>query len=98
MGAARPGQVGDQVPGGLVRQVGRIGGGHDQAPDAIWSPPAQLRLGVASNNVANASTPGFKQDQLPAEVGKAIDLMRYVVDQQGQPVGTVIHEKSHTLK
>ena len=25
---------------------------------------AQLRLGIVSNNVANASTPGYKQDQL----------------------------------
>ena len=32
---------------------------------------AQLRLGIVSNNVANASTPGYKQDQLPDEVGRA---------------------------
>jgi flagellar basal-body rod protein FlgF len=50
---------------------------------------AQLRLGIVSNNVANANTPGFKQDQLPAEVGKAIDLMRYAVNQQGQAVGPI---------
>jgi flagellar basal-body rod protein FlgF len=50
---------------------------------------AQLRLGIVSNNVANAATPGYKQDQLPDEVGKAIDLRRYAVDPQGQPVGTI---------
>ena len=50
---------------------------------------AQLRLGIVSNNVANASTPGYKQDQLPDEVGKAIDLQRYAVDSQGRPVGTI---------
>ena len=50
---------------------------------------AQLRLGIVSNNVANASTPGYKQDQLPDEVGKAIDLQRYAVDPQGRPVGTI---------
>src|SRR6266576_1676723 len=43
--AAGPGQVGDQVPGGLVRQGGRVGGGHHQAPDAVRPPPAQPRLG-----------------------------------------------------
>src|SRR5919199_3321087 len=50
---------------------------------------AQLRLGIVSNNVANASTPGYKQDQLPDEVGKAIDLQRYAVDPQGRPVGNI---------
>src|SRR2546421_8293916 len=50
---------------------------------------AQLRLGIVSNNVANASTPGYKQDQLPDEVGRAIDLQRYAVDPQGRPVGTI---------
>ena len=50
---------------------------------------AQLRLGIVSNNVANASTPGYKQDQLPDEVGRAIDLQRYAVDSQGQPVGSI---------
>src|SRR3981081_4474421 len=48
-----------------------------------------LRLGVVSNNVANASTPGFKQDRLPEEVGKSIDLMRWAVGPQGRPVGSV---------
>jgi flagellar basal-body rod protein FlgG len=48
-----------------------------------------LRLGVVSNNVANAATPGYKQDRLPEEVGKAIDLMRYAVDGQGRPVGNI---------
>jgi flagellar basal-body rod protein FlgF len=50
---------------------------------------AQLRLGIVSNNVANASTPGYKQDQLPDEVGRAIDLQRYAVDSQGRPVGSI---------
>jgi flagellar basal-body rod protein FlgF len=50
---------------------------------------AQLRLGVVSNNIANASTPGYKQDQLPDEVGKAIDLQRFAVNPQGQPVGSI---------
>jgi flagellar basal-body rod protein FlgF len=50
---------------------------------------AQLRLGVVSNNVANAATPGYKQDRLPDEVGKALDLMKYAVDDQGRPVGTL---------
>jgi flagellar basal-body rod protein FlgG len=48
-----------------------------------------LRLGVVSNNVANAATPGYKQDRLPDEVGKAIDLMKYAVDDQGRPVGNI---------
>jgi flagellar basal-body rod protein FlgG len=48
-----------------------------------------LRLGVVSNNVANAATPGYKQDRLPDEVGKSIDLMRYAVDAQGRPVGNI---------
>ena len=51
---------------------------------------ATLRLGVVSNNIANASTPGYKQDRLPAEVGKAIDLQRWAVDAQGQPVGSIV--------
>jgi flagellar basal-body rod protein FlgG len=50
---------------------------------------AQLRLGIVSNNVANASTPGYKQDHLPDEAGKAIDLQRYAVDPQGRPVGNI---------
>src|ERR687885_2009247 len=50
---------------------------------------AQLRLGIVSNNVANASTPGYKQDHLPDEVGKAIDLQRYAVDPQGRPLGSI---------
>jgi flagellar basal-body rod protein FlgF len=50
---------------------------------------AQLRLGVVSNNVANASTPGYKQDQLPDEVGKAIDLQRWATDPQGNPIGSI---------
>jgi len=50
---------------------------------------ATLRLGVVSNNVANAMTPGYKQDRLPDEVGKALDLMKFAVDDQGRPVGKV---------
>jgi flagellar basal-body rod protein FlgG len=50
---------------------------------------ATLRLGVASNNIANASTPGYKQDRLPDEVGNSLDLMKYAVDDQGRPVGTI---------
>ena len=45
---------------------------------------ATLRLGVVSNNIANAATPGYKQDRLPDEVGKPIDLMRWAVDAQGR--------------
>jgi site-specific DNA recombinase len=44
-GAAGPGQVGDQVPGGIVRQGARAGGRDDQAPDAVRSPPAQGGIG-----------------------------------------------------
>src|SRR6266851_5190276 len=50
---------------------------------------ATLRLGIVSNNVANASTPGYKQDRLPEEVGKSIDLQRWAVDAQGRPVGSI---------
>ena len=39
--AAGPGQVGDQVPGGLARQGGRVGGSHHQPPGAVRTPPAQ---------------------------------------------------------
>src|SRR5258707_1768808 len=50
---------------------------------------ATLRLGVVSNNVANSATPGYKQDRLPEEAGKALDLMKYAVDANGRPVGSV---------
>src|SRR3954453_17078424 len=50
---------------------------------------ATLRLGVVSNNVANAATPGYKQDRLPDEVGKALDLSKYAVDAQGRPIGSI---------
>jgi flagellar basal-body rod protein FlgF len=50
---------------------------------------ATLRLGVVSNNVANAATPGYKQDRLPDEVGKSIDLLKYAVGPDGTPVGTI---------
>src|ERR1700730_6172867 len=50
---------------------------------------ATLRLGVVSNNIANASSPGYKQDRLPDEVGNSLDLMKYAVDDQGRPVGTI---------
>ncbi len=42
--AAGPGQVRDQVPGGLGRQSGRVGGGNHQAPGAVRPPPAQRRI------------------------------------------------------
>ncbi len=50
---------------------------------------AQLRLGVVSNNVANVSTPGYKQDRLPEEVGKSLDLMKYAVGPDGNGVGSI---------
>src|SRR5260370_34163095 len=50
---------------------------------------AQLRLGVVSNNIANAATPGYKQDRLPDEIGKAIDLQKFATDPQGRPIGTI---------
>jgi flagellar basal-body rod protein FlgF len=50
---------------------------------------AQLRLGVVSNNIANAQTPGYKQDQLPDEIGKAIDLQKFATDPNGNPIGTI---------
>jgi flagellar basal-body rod protein FlgF len=50
---------------------------------------ATLRLGVASNNIANATTPGYKQDRLPDEVGKSLDLLRWAVDDNGNPVGSI---------
>jgi flagellar basal-body rod protein FlgG len=50
---------------------------------------AQLRLGVVSNNIANAQTLGYKQDRLPDEIGKAIDLARFAATPSGQPIGTI---------
>jgi flagellar basal-body rod protein FlgF len=50
---------------------------------------AALRLGVASNNVANASTPGYKQDRLPEEVGKALDLRKMATDSNGRAIGSI---------
>src|SRR6202011_204640 len=50
---------------------------------------ATLRLGAVSNNIANASTPGYRQDRLPEELGRSIDLSRWAVDAQGWPVGTI---------
>jgi flagellar basal-body rod protein FlgG len=50
---------------------------------------AQLRLGVVSNNIANMQTPGYKQDQLPEDLGKAIDLQRWATNPQGEPVGSI---------
>jgi flagellar basal-body rod protein FlgG len=46
-------------------------------------------MGVVSNNVANAATPGYKQDRLPDDVGKALDLQRYAVDAAGRPIGPI---------
>ena len=48
-----------------------------------------LRLGVASNNVANANTPGYKQDRLPQEVGRALDLERLVREGKNGEVGAL---------
>jgi flagellar basal-body rod protein FlgF len=42
-----------------------------------------------SNNVANASTAGYKQDALPQNVGKPLDLLRLTTDANGQSVGTL---------
>ena len=50
---------------------------------------AQLRLGIVSNNIANAQTPGYKQDQLPDDVGKAIDLQKFATDSNGNPIGSI---------
>jgi flagellar basal-body rod protein FlgF len=50
---------------------------------------AQLRLGVVSNNLANAQTPGYKQDQLPEDLGKAIDLQRFARDGQNG-IGSIV--------
>src|SRR5918911_1408159 len=50
---------------------------------------ATLRLGVVSNNIANANTAGYKADRLPDEVGKSLDLLRWAVDENGDPVGTI---------
>jgi flagellar basal-body rod protein FlgG len=50
---------------------------------------AQLRLGVVSNNIANQATPGYKQDKLPDEIGKAIDLQRFATDPSGNPIGSI---------
>jgi flagellar basal-body rod protein FlgF len=50
---------------------------------------ATLRLGVVSNNIANANTAGYKADRLPDEVGKSLDLLRWAVDDNGNPVGTI---------
>jgi flagellar basal-body rod protein FlgG len=50
---------------------------------------AQLRLGVVSNNIANVSTPGYKQDRLPEEVGKSLDLLKFAVGADGKGVGSI---------
>jgi flagellar basal-body rod protein FlgF len=50
---------------------------------------AQLRLGVVSNNIANAQTPGYKQDQLPDDLGKSLDLQRLATNAQGQAIGSI---------
>jgi site-specific DNA recombinase len=43
--AARAGQVGGQVPGGLARQGARVGGRHHQACEPVRAPPAQGGVG-----------------------------------------------------
>src|SRR5689334_25235384 len=50
---------------------------------------AQLRLGVVSNNIANAQTPGYKQDQVPDDLGKSLDLQRLATNAQGQAIGSI---------
>src|SRR3984893_5459485 len=50
---------------------------------------ATLRLGVVSNNVANAASPGYKQDRLPDEVAKPLHLMKFAADRSGQPMGSI---------
>ena len=50
---------------------------------------AQLRLGVVSNNIANMQTAGYKQDRLPDDVTKSIDLQRYATSPNGQGVGSI---------
>jgi flagellar basal-body rod protein FlgF len=50
---------------------------------------AQLRLGVVSNNIANMQTAGYKQDRLPDDVTKSIDLQRYATKPNGQGVGSI---------
>src|SRR5579864_7655938 len=50
---------------------------------------AQLWLGIVSNNIANAQTPGYKQDQLPDDIGKAIDLQKFATDPNGNPIGSI---------
>src|ERR1700682_1486117 len=56
---------------------------------AAGLPTSPLRVGVVATTLANASTPGYKQDRLPEEVGKPIDLMRWAVDPQGRPMGSI---------
>lgn len=42
-----------------------------------------------SNNIANASSPGYKQDRLPDEAGRSLDLLKFAVDSSGRPVGSI---------
>ena len=57
--AAWPGQVRDQVPGGLVRQGTRVRGGCHQPPGAVRPPPAQRGVGrVPGLGVPVAEPPG----------------------------------------
>lgn len=48
-----------------------------------------LRLGVVTNNVANANTPGYKQDRIPEEVGRALDLLRMATSADGTAIGSI---------
>jgi hypothetical protein len=77
--AAGPGQVRGQVPGGLVRQGARVGGGDHQAGKAVRSPPAQGRVGgVPGLGVPVAEGPGHR--------GPVAGLLRPV---PGQGAGSV---------
>src|SRR5262249_23938124 len=51
---ARPQQVGRQVPGGLGRQTGRVGGRHQRPPGAIQPQPAAYSL-LASSSASIAA-------------------------------------------
>lgn len=50
---------------------------------------AALRLGVVSNNVANAHTPGYKQERLPEDVAKPMDLRRLAREGRDGEIGGI---------
>ncbi len=61
--AAGAGQVGDQVPGGLVRQGAGVGGGHRQAPGAVR--PHQPKVASAANQVSACPDRQIRADRQP---------------------------------